>query len=207
MNPYSILGVTTGATDDEIKQAFRQKARAHHPDKGGSDADMADINKAYAILSDTERRARFDANGDQEDAPSLDDRATGILATVLADALEYSGDLVTLVHTRLQGAIEGAKTEQRQLQRSIDKMAKTRKRVRTKTGTNLVHLLIDQRTDAAQKRIIFLAKAIEEYTCASAMLKDYESTPEDSVEDAFTKAFLKFQTESTIGTDGAGWRA
>ncbi|GAI32852.1 unnamed protein product [marine sediment metagenome] len=50
-NPFSILGVSEDATDDEIKKAYREKSKQFHPDKGGSDEEMAKINIAYEIIS------------------------------------------------------------------------------------------------------------------------------------------------------------
>lgn len=47
---YTLLGVQPGASQQEIKRAYRQKARALHPDKGGSEAEMKRLNAAYQKL-------------------------------------------------------------------------------------------------------------------------------------------------------------
>lgn len=57
---YSILGVQRGATDDEIKQAFRRLAMKHHPDRGGDQLKFQDINEAYGVLGDPQKRAEYD---------------------------------------------------------------------------------------------------------------------------------------------------
>jgi len=52
MNYYEILGLTAGATADEVKKAYRRAAQKHHPDKGGNEAEFKKVNEAYeAILS------------------------------------------------------------------------------------------------------------------------------------------------------------
>ncbi len=60
---YSILGVSKTASDDEIKKAFRRLAHEHHPDKGGDASKFKDVNEAYQILSDKQKRATFDRHG------------------------------------------------------------------------------------------------------------------------------------------------
>ncbi len=63
-SPYDILGVPKSATPDEIRTAYRRLAKKHHPDANPDKPDAAEtfsaISSAYALLSDTEKRARFD---------------------------------------------------------------------------------------------------------------------------------------------------
>lgn len=61
---YKILGVEKGASQDEIKKAFRKLAHQHHPDKqGGDEAKFKEANEAYAVLSDEKKRAQYDQFG------------------------------------------------------------------------------------------------------------------------------------------------
>lgn len=66
-DPYDILGVDRSATQDEIKSAFRKLATQHHPDKNpgddGAQQRFKEINAAYQILSDPQKRAAFDRFG------------------------------------------------------------------------------------------------------------------------------------------------
>ena len=63
-NYYSILGVQSTCTPDEIKKAFRKQSLLHHPDKNG-DADMfKKINEAREVLSDPVKRKLYDSYGD-----------------------------------------------------------------------------------------------------------------------------------------------
>jgi hypothetical protein len=57
---YSILGVPPSADLATIRQAYRKKASACHPDHGGSHAAMTQINEAWTVLSNPETRARYD---------------------------------------------------------------------------------------------------------------------------------------------------
>jgi len=61
---YKILGVSKGASDDEIKKAYRKLAHKHHPDKqGGDEAKFKEINEAYQVLSDKSKRQQYDQFG------------------------------------------------------------------------------------------------------------------------------------------------
>lgn len=61
---YDILGVTKNASKDEIKKAYRKLAHQYHPDKkGGDETKFKEVNEAYQILSNDEKRARYDQFG------------------------------------------------------------------------------------------------------------------------------------------------
>jgi molecular chaperone DnaJ len=62
-NYYDILGVKKDASPDDIKKAFRRLARKHHPDAGGDEERFKEINQAYEVLSDTEKRQEYDQYG------------------------------------------------------------------------------------------------------------------------------------------------
>jgi len=66
---YKILGVDKSASDEDIKRAYRKLAHQHHPDKtGGDGGKFKEINEAYQILSDKERRRQYDQFGRVFDA-------------------------------------------------------------------------------------------------------------------------------------------
>jgi molecular chaperone DnaJ len=60
---YEVLGVKKDASPDEIKKAFRRAAVEHHPDRGGDETKFKEINEAYEVLKDTEKRKRYDQFG------------------------------------------------------------------------------------------------------------------------------------------------
>jgi hypothetical protein len=57
---YDLLGVSFGATIEEVRAAYRRAARDHHPDAGGDPARMTDLNAAWHVLGDPVRRAAYD---------------------------------------------------------------------------------------------------------------------------------------------------
>ena len=59
---YEVLGIPKGASNDEIKAAFRKLARQYHPDVNkneGAEEKFKEINEAYGVLSDADKRARY----------------------------------------------------------------------------------------------------------------------------------------------------
>ena len=64
---YEVLGLQKGASEDEIKKAFRKLAIKYHPDKNKGDKEaeekFKEINEAYQVLSDAEQKARYDQFG------------------------------------------------------------------------------------------------------------------------------------------------
>lgn len=77
---YKILGIERTATDDEIKKAYRKRALVHHPDRHANVTDeekreqerkFKEVGEAYAILSDAQKKSRFD-NGQDLDEVEFD---------------------------------------------------------------------------------------------------------------------------------------
>ena len=68
---YDVLGVARNASAEDIKKAYRKLAHQHHPDKsGGDDVRFKELNEAYQILGDEQKRAQYDQFGNSGFNPS-----------------------------------------------------------------------------------------------------------------------------------------
>lgn len=74
-DPYEILGVARNATKDDIKRAYRRLAKKHHPDHNPNDKDaerrFKEVQAAYEVLGDPEKRAQYDRFGAGGPAPDV----------------------------------------------------------------------------------------------------------------------------------------
>ncbi|XP_047330256.1 dnaJ protein ERDJ3A [Impatiens glandulifera] len=80
LDPYKILGVERTATQREIQKAFHKLSLKYHPDKNknkGAQEKFAEINNAYDILSDEEKRKNYDLYGDEKGQPGFDPGSAG----------------------------------------------------------------------------------------------------------------------------------
>ncbi|WP_284700082.1 DnaJ domain-containing protein [Mycoplasmopsis cynos] len=81
---YEILGVNKNATEKEIKTAYRSLAKQYHPDKlkdGTSDQKMKELNEAYEILSNSEKRNIYDKYG-RDAAEMVEQALAGLMLVV-----------------------------------------------------------------------------------------------------------------------------
>lgn len=92
-NLYEVLGVSKDADIKEIKKAYRQLSKEHHPDKGGDEELFKKISKAYAVLSDEIKRQKYDAGEDYESIMSLRDEAINKMMPLFQQAIMAQSSL------------------------------------------------------------------------------------------------------------------
>lgn len=92
MSLYKDLGVDKDSTQDEIKKAFREKAKINHEDKGGDKDEMVKLNEAYAVLSNPIKRDRYDKTGESKDI-GFDVKFQQLVSTIFLGIIEQEKDV------------------------------------------------------------------------------------------------------------------
>ena len=100
---YEILGVETSSSDEEIKRAYRRRARELHPDTGGDENEFKELTTAYEVLKNPQARANYDQFGDP--------RGPGGGG---ADPFGGMGDLSDLINAFFGGGFSGGSPRARQ---------------------------------------------------------------------------------------------
>ena len=150
---YAILGLPErSATPEEIKRAYRKAAKSAHPDAGGSPEKFARIQHAYSVLSDPQRRARYDATGDAGETQP--DNSLAKIHSIIMGALDRAMQSSDVDHKDIVGAAvriltedrDAGKQANRQLEGTKKKLERVRKRLRFKgDGVDLIDRTLGER--------------------------------------------------------------
>jgi len=107
LSPWEILGLKEGASDREIKKAFRKLAKEHHPDKGGNGEIFAEISKAFALIENKEARKRFERDEGRPEK-SLTAMAIEVVLLKFMSGVQNSKDIQNLKYAKILDVIQKA---------------------------------------------------------------------------------------------------
>jgi hypothetical protein len=161
-NLYKSLGIENNATPEEIKKAYRAKAKRNHPDAGGDKEKMNEIIRAYEVLSNADRRANYDETGSTE-AP-LDEIESAarvqffemLTEIFLKQEKVNFGDFLK----KAKREIDAIHAKQRQEIKDLEKLiAAARARIIKAPEPDLLGALLAQQEEGARLRIKAIEKA------------------------------------------------
>lgn len=127
---YDILGVDKDASQEQIRKAYKSQAGKCHPDKNQSDPEakvkFQALVKAYDVLKNADKRKRYDETGSEDDAPSVDESAKGIIAKIWLEMAERAQfqprNYLHEVTKALQNSLRGCMVEKKRLENDFDKL-------------------------------------------------------------------------------------
>ena len=187
---YQILGVRRAASQGEIQRAYRRKAKTSHPDGGGSVKAFGEISTAYTVLTDPNRRERYDSTGDIEHLRpnNLDVSAIEVIAQKLgmiihAECDVTSVDLDALIEQAIREDIAERNAGISSLRRAIERARRIRDRVKRKTNgeDNLLARVLGWHETTAKSHIKQSEEAVSSMERALEILKDYSFADDFSV--------------------------
>lgn len=182
---YETLGVSKSADAAEIKRAYRQKAKETHPDvSDGDQAAFQSVALAHRILSDAERRAKYDAMGDNtsDEPDTKQSSAMQMVAQVIngllerPDAIHY--DLVNEAKKTLRQANADHSMMVKKAQAEIGKLIKVRARFKAKKGPDRIGIMLDQQIAARTQALIPMTAHTEIIALAMELVEDAVFEPE-----------------------------
>jgi curved DNA-binding protein CbpA len=182
---YKILGVRKNASAAAIRKAFRQKAADSHPDRNLDDpaaaAEYRAVVGAYRILSDPDKRRRYDATGNADAAPDNREAVlVGVLATcfqqVVGGLVQSSReptrhDIVEEMRSVFRAKIQAAADERQKMAKGLAKLRQLLHRFNVKDGANLIDEIITNDIGVLEKQMAALEESLTPLRAALAWLK------------------------------------
>jgi curved DNA-binding protein CbpA len=159
---YQLLGLKRAATREDVRKAYRRKAKVSHPDSGGSVEAFNALTRAHEVLSDDRRRARYDETGEIETArpDNFDGSAIEIIAQKLGLVIHAEQDLTMLdVGAVIEQSIREDIVMRKQTiagqKQAIERAARLRARVKRKKGgeDNALARVLDWHERATQDQV------------------------------------------------------
>lgn len=176
---YDTLSVPVGATQEDIKQAYRRLSRIYHPDKqDGNEEKFKQVAYAYHILSNPESRQRYDATGKGEEI-SIEVEIRSTLIATFQEGIREGADHI-LDHannTMNMGEIKLNMSKEKILalkERMLEKKAK----IRTHGEVNLFHSLVDQEIEQIENVMQQIAHKLKVVEGCRLILDTYSSDEE-----------------------------
>jgi hypothetical protein len=181
-----LSGCNSGASQEEIKEAYRQKAIELHPDKneGQESEEFLAVNHAYRILSREDLRNRYDTTGDAQEIDPEEQEAISQVIMHFEMALEsmrMGEDLVKKIKSLIQASINNTKMQVQGLKDQVFIRSQLRKKLKRKKmeGMDLLGNLLETQIFHMEDAIEKTEKVIEIMRRSLAMMDDYQFGEED----------------------------
>ncbi len=180
MKLYDTLDIKPDATQKEIKDAYREKSKLHHPDKGGNGKKFGAIAKSYEILSDIHKRKRYDETGIEEDVKSSATAANGLLQRMFSELIDKIG-IEKILSTDAVGTIEKnlALGKNKLMEEKVVALSRKKafekimRRIKHKNIHNDFNLVLRNQIENETRQLVNIVRNMETVKIAGEMLKDY----------------------------------
>lgn len=189
-DPYDILGVARDAGEEQIKAAYRKRAKAAHPDSGGDTETFSQLQKAYELLLDPVRRKVFDDTGyDVELTDAVDLQALVAIEKLITDMVlderePGTFDPVAKMRAALLEEIRKAHFSKSELERHSNRINLHLDRLGKRPGKDVVGHMLRARIKAIATAISETESKIGANERACDMLDGYLYVMDESHDEA-----------------------
>lgn len=181
---YEVLGVPKGAAAAEIKSAYRRLSRKYHPDvseEPDAEERFKEIAKAYEILFDSEKRARYDETGTDQ-VPPLVSQARQIICGLVLNWINQFGESLSAYHNLPKYVMDTIAQQERAAVANVAEgeklIAKTERaisRLRFKgTGHDYVSAALNGQLEQINGKIALARENVERIRLAMEYARDYD---------------------------------
>jgi curved DNA-binding protein CbpA len=177
-----LLGLKRAATREEVRKAYRRKAKSSHPDSGGSEEAFNALTAAHDVLADAKRRERYDSTGEIEQArpDNFDGSAIEVIAQKLGMIIHAEQELTSLdigavIEQAIREDIALRKSSIANQRRAVERAAALRARVKRKANNadNMLARVIDWHESSAQDHVKRNEEAVRAMERALEILEGY----------------------------------
>jgi len=179
---YQLLGLKRAATREEVRKAYRRKAKSSHPDSGGSEEAFNALTAAHDVLADARRRERYDSTGEIEQArpDNFDGSAIEVIAQKLGMIIHAEQELTSLdigavIEQAIREDIALRKSSIANQRRAVERAAALRARVKRKANNadNMLARVLDWHESSAQDHVKKNEEAVRAMERALEILEGY----------------------------------
>lgn len=199
---YKFFKIKKESSLEEIKFAYRKKAKENHPDLGGERRDFEKANKYYKILINSEARQIYDKTGKiDQNKVDLNEHLSilmKIFEEVICDIRDYKTENVfNKMHKIIILKISECEKKIKICKDSNDNIKEIIKRIKCKNGKNVFLILLEEKLNINKQALIELNKKIEIFNKSKKFLKNFNYKTDSRMESAFEFSFLSGTIEDT----------
>lgn len=183
MNLYEQLNVAEDASKTEIKKAYKQQASKHHPDKkDGNHEKFQAVKLAYDVLSDSERKSRYDETGEvgnsQPQQCPIEQRITQLFTSMINEE-KFQGNIIEEAIDIVRSAIGDLVSASCKADTALEKLNKRLGRIKCKDGNNMYEVVLNGKINELADR---LSKMDAEHKVMDGVLEKLSSYSDDAPE-------------------------